>query len=384
MTHDPNRLDPAAELRNASDAGGNPVPAGAAPLPSSVRSFDICDDHRDADWNQPGIDDEACVLCHLFYLEAQEQLLEEWQGRAVRAEQATAEVQRPLDAQMGRLNETVTRLNGELDEARAALRYWMPAERPKYGAPGSRDTDVAEEMAKWDRWQSLRDTGSANTETHGVNMPPDLHPTTKQLVLRFAQALAEKLYAAEQKYGYDDGWSESAWEAECREKLYEHLAKGDPRDVANFCAFMWHHGWSTERPLPSSVEAKPDIERDLAALRAKFDALGQSTDRIRDGRALEVDCFYFVQRHVLALTYIASAKEAHPEILEALSYYRFQRDDMTLDELVEVIRHGYVKVRERTTRQLELQLCEVLAAAPAPVVGPPPASTLTEAEGGTP
>lgn len=111
-------------------------------------------------------------------------------------------------------------------------------------------------------WQYWRDraraaesnTPSANTETHGVNMPPDLHPTTKHLVLRFAQALAEKLYDAEQKYGYDDGWSGSAWESECREKLYEHLAKGDPRDVANYCAFMWHHRWSTKRPLPSSVE----------------------------------------------------------------------------------------------------------------------------------
>ncbi|HZR03874.1 MAG TPA: hypothetical protein VFA81_11945, partial [Burkholderiales bacterium] len=77
------------------------------------RSFPICEDHRNADWNQPALDDDTCVLCRLFYLEAQESLLEEWQERAKRAEDAIAETQRPLDAQMARLNATVERLNEE-------------------------------------------------------------------------------------------------------------------------------------------------------------------------------------------------------------------------------------------------------------------------------
>ncbi len=77
------------------------------------RSFPICEDHRNADWNQPALDDDTCVLCRLFYLEAQESLLEEWQERAKRAEDAIAEIQRPLDAQMARLNATVERLNEE-------------------------------------------------------------------------------------------------------------------------------------------------------------------------------------------------------------------------------------------------------------------------------
>jgi len=54
---------------------------------------------------------------------------------------------------------------------------------------------------------------------------------------------------------------------------------------------------------------------------------------------------------------------AYPHIIEALSWHRFERDDMTVDELVEVIRHGYVKVRQRTHRQLELQLLAALATA---------------------
>ncbi len=72
-----------------------------------------------------------------------------------------------------------------------------------------------------------------------------LHPATADLVRRFSQALAEKLAAAEAKYGYSDGWASPDWMDECRTKLMEHIAKGDPRDVAAYCAFLWHHGAST-------------------------------------------------------------------------------------------------------------------------------------------
>jgi len=78
-----------------------------------MREFPICEDHRTVDWNQPALDDNSCVLCRLFYLEAQESLLEEWQQRTKRAEDAISEIQRPLDAQMARLNATVERLNVE-------------------------------------------------------------------------------------------------------------------------------------------------------------------------------------------------------------------------------------------------------------------------------
>ena len=79
-----------------------------------------------------------------------------------------------------------------------------------------------------------------------------LHPATADLVRRFSQALAEKLAAAEAKYGYSDGWASPDWMDECRTKLMEHIAKGDPRDVAAYCAFLWHHGASTARPEPSA------------------------------------------------------------------------------------------------------------------------------------
>lgn len=80
-----------------------------------------------------------------------------------------------------------------------------------------------------------------------LEVPSDLHPATQALVRDFSTAMAAKLRKAEEKYGYSNGWTSPHWEAECREHLYEHAAKGDPLDVAIYCAFMWKHSWSTSR-----------------------------------------------------------------------------------------------------------------------------------------
>lgn len=90
-----------------------------------------------------------------------------------------------------------------------------------------------------------------------VAMPAGLHPDTQDLVTRFATALAVKLHAAELKHGYSDGWKEPHWMDECRQKLIEHLAKGDPRDVAAYCAFLWHHCQSTSPAVPDGYAVVP-------------------------------------------------------------------------------------------------------------------------------
>jgi hypothetical protein len=86
--------------------------------------------------------------------------------------------------------------------------------------------------------------------------PVALHPATADLVQRFARALAEKLAAAEAKYGYSDGWRDPNWMDECRAKLIEHVSKGDPRDVAAYCAFLWHHGESTRTPVAGVTDVQ--------------------------------------------------------------------------------------------------------------------------------
>ncbi|EJQ1998384.1 DUF550 domain-containing protein [Salmonella enterica] len=77
-------------------------------------------------------------------------------------------------------------------------------------------------------------------------MPAELHPDTQNLVANFCTALAEKLYGAQLKYGYDADWKQDGWHTQCLAHFHQHIAKGDPRDVAAYCAFMWYHGWKTE------------------------------------------------------------------------------------------------------------------------------------------
>ena len=81
----------------------------------------------------------------------------------------------------------------------------------------------------------------------------------KELVEGFAEALLAKLIAAEMKYGWNNGWAKPVWEDDCRRHLLEHVAKGDPLDVAAYAAFCWHHGWGTsltKPPFPGNIPDK--------------------------------------------------------------------------------------------------------------------------------
>lgn len=78
-----------------------------------------------------------------------------------------------------------------------------------------------------------------------IAIPRDLHPATASLVCDFAEALAQKLRADEIKHGFTNEWAKDLWEDQCRNDLFRHLLKGDPREVAAYCAFMWKRGWRT-------------------------------------------------------------------------------------------------------------------------------------------
>jgi Lar family restriction alleviation protein len=97
-----------------------------------------------------------------------------------------------------------------------------------------------------------------------------LHPATANLVSRFMEALIAKLAAAEAKYGYSDGWASPIWQEECRRQLHHHAEKGDPRDVAAYAAFCWHHGWSTASPAePSGWRPMESAPRDRTYILAR-------------------------------------------------------------------------------------------------------------------
>ncbi|AXF51465.1 hypothetical protein PQA73_gp37 [Erwinia phage Pavtok] len=81
---------------------------------------------------------------------------------------------------------------------------------------------------------------------HEIDVPADLYAGTAELVRDFAGALAEKLFAAQQKRAAADGWMQDDWQEDCQRALLAHLLKGDPLDVAAYAAFCWHHSWSTK------------------------------------------------------------------------------------------------------------------------------------------
>jgi hypothetical protein len=83
-------------------------------------------------------------------------------------------------------------------------------------------------------------------------VPFGLHPDTQKLVIDFCTA-TEKLYKAQLKYGYDADWKQDGWPSQCQARFHQHIAKGDPRDVAAYCAFMWYHGWKTEAAQTAPV-----------------------------------------------------------------------------------------------------------------------------------
>lgn len=69
----------------------------------------------------------------------------------------------------------------------------------------------------------------------------DVHPETRALVEDFSAALLWKLAQAEKKYNYTVEWKNPGLIEHMREELARHVDKGDPRDVAAYCVFLWHH-----------------------------------------------------------------------------------------------------------------------------------------------
>jgi hypothetical protein len=106
--------------------------------------------------------------------------------------------------------------------------------------------EVRESYETWQAEAALKPTVSqAPKQDYILTMPAMLHKSTKALIANFATALAQKAYEAEGKYGYGDHWAQPDWMDKCRSDLHHHVKKGDPRDVAIYCAFLWHHGEST-------------------------------------------------------------------------------------------------------------------------------------------
>ncbi|WP_454018459.1 hypothetical protein [Azospirillum sp. Marseille-Q6669] len=124
-----------------------------------------------------------------------------------------------------------------------------------------------------------------------IPLPVGLHPDTADLVTDFAAALAEKLLLAEAKYRLRDEWKRDDWREKLISDVVEHVHKGDPLDVAAYCAFAWFHGWSiAPAAAPGGVEGwRPPSEAPTekgAPILLKFRISGGDT-HIGEGHVTE-------------------------------------------------------------------------------------------------
>ncbi|MDR5802171.1 hypothetical protein [Caballeronia sp. LZ001] len=89
--------------------------------------------------------------------------------------------------------------------------------------------------------------------------------TDDKSVDRFAQAMKEKMAAARAKGR--GGWEQCSPDDLSR-MLREHVEKGDPRDVANFCMMLWNNGAGI-----SKESDKQEAERDAMKQRGLDDQM---------------------------------------------------------------------------------------------------------------
>ena len=113
-------------------------------------------------------------------------------------------------------------------------------------------------------WEPCGELG--HSEEHAQAIHPD-----DEAVDRFAAVLKDKLTVARAKGR--GGWQDKAEVTadELTDMLVGHLWKGDPRDVANFCMFLWERGEritlaDNQRMERAALERRGMSDRDMHSL----------------------------------------------------------------------------------------------------------------------
>ena len=116
-------------------------------------------------------------------------------------------------------------------------------------------------------------------------IPEGLHPCTTTLVRDFAEAMAKKLRDSEIKHGWTANWMRQDWRDELASELLRHVRKGDPIDVAAYCAFAWFHGWSVAPTSPTAriTEEFCQVIREMVGV-----ATGEDADPEFDREAMKL------------------------------------------------------------------------------------------------
>lgn len=138
----------------------------------------------------------------------------------------------------------------------------------------------------------------------------DAHPDDLA-VDRFAAAMKEKLAAARAKGrgGWDD---KEDLECHLSNLLRAHVEKGDPRDVANFCCFLWNRGESIQ-PAPARVTGASYSASDVETVARK---MFESEQRNRRGEWTWEECSS-IEREGWTELALAAIEILQPAALEA-------------------------------------------------------------------
>lgn len=136
------------------------------------------------------------------------------------------------------------------------------------------------------------------------------HPEIDNLVAKFSNVLRSKLISAEEKYKWNNGWLKDDWKNDLIDQMHVHIEKGDPRDVAVYCAFAWYHGWSLKKA--KNVTAKEDVQHyDLMTIRPYLKTMNARLTRKRYAETTMKEYLQQIQPTELAEQYL-EFYNAHP------------------------------------------------------------------------
>ena len=118
-----------------------------------------------------------------------------------------------------------------------------------HGSDGARWSVYMDHADKgeWVKWQHVQQWFFA------ANLPQQPEADPDDIAVdRFAMAMKEKMAAARAKGR--GGWEGPTCNAQLlSDMLRDHVAKGDPRDVANFCMMLWNRGEAIQAPAPQQM-----------------------------------------------------------------------------------------------------------------------------------
>jgi hypothetical protein len=163
------------------------------------------------------------------------------------------------------------------------------------------------------------------------------------------------------------------WRREGKPFIEVWLADATPQPPAQPQAVTIEHlpgttGDSLEDAMKwaAQPQAHADLREALQEMATWAEQVAERRDVPERIRSAAIGCAKRARAALSAPPPAQAAEAQRPDILEKLTYHAHERDDMTIDDLLEVLASGYRKVHGRTERQMQLQLLALLAASPSP------------------